>query len=96
MRKFTVSLAAVAMFVASPVLAMGELPPGVRPPPRGGVHSVPEIDASAGLLALGAVALLLLLVWERRRHVAKKTSARAEQAVAQEKPRAERSARHLG
>ncbi len=41
-------------------------PPSTRP-----THAVPEIDASAGLLALGAVALLLLLVWERRRRVSR-------------------------
>ncbi|KPQ05770.1 MAG: CoA-transferase family III [Rhodobacteraceae bacterium HLUCCA12] len=29
--------------------------------------SVPEIDASAGLLALAAVAAAMLFVWERRR-----------------------------
>ena len=42
----------------------------VQPTPVGSPqqpHSVPEIDASSGLLAMGAVACLLLLVWERRR-----------------------------
>lgn len=29
--------------------------------------SVPEIDASAGLLTIAAVAAVLLIVWERRR-----------------------------
>lgn len=32
--------------------------------------SVPEIDASAGLLAVAAVATVLLFVWERRRRSA--------------------------
>ncbi|GGW32005.1 hypothetical protein GCM10011452_20730 [Gemmobacter lanyuensis] len=32
-----------------------------------GSASVPEIDASAGLLAVAAVAAAMLLVWERRR-----------------------------
>ena len=31
------------------------------------VRSVPEIDASTGLLALAAMAAAVLLVWERRR-----------------------------
>lgn len=34
---------------------------------RGGVHSVPEIDASAGLLAIAAVMVILAFVWERNR-----------------------------
>ena len=37
-------------------------PPVVRKPTQ-----VPEIDASAGLLALAAVATILLLSWERGR-----------------------------
>lgn len=32
--------------------------------------AVPEIDASAGLLAVAAVAIVLLFVWERRRRAA--------------------------
>ncbi len=32
--------------------------------------SVPEIDASAGLLAIAAVLAVMLLVWERRRRSA--------------------------
>ncbi len=72
MLKLVLPLTAMATFMSSPAFAMGELPPGSRPPR--GVHSVPEIDASAGLLALAAVATLLLFVWERRRHASKKTS----------------------
>lgn len=33
-------------------------------------HSVPEIDASAGLLAIAAVLAVLAFVWERRRRAA--------------------------
>lgn len=36
----------------------------------GGVHSVPEIDASAGLLAIAAVLAILAFVWERNRRAA--------------------------
>ncbi len=32
--------------------------------------AVPEIDASAGLLAVAALAIVLLFVWERRRRAA--------------------------
>lgn len=34
------------------------------------VHSVPEIDASAGLLAIAAVVVVLAFVWERNRRAA--------------------------
>lgn len=34
------------------------------------VQSVPEIDASAGLLAIAAVMVTLAFVWERRRRAA--------------------------
>jgi hypothetical protein len=37
---------------------------------RDTVHSVPEIDATAGLLAIAAVLVILLFVWERRRRAA--------------------------
>lgn len=37
---------------------------------RGGVHSVPEIDASAGLLALAAVVAIVVFAWERNRRAA--------------------------
>lgn len=33
-------------------------------------HSVPEIDASAGLLAVAAVLAILAFAWERRRRAA--------------------------
>jgi hypothetical protein len=50
--------------LASPAVAAPH-----RPKPPGHPHavSVPEIDASAGLLALAAVATVLLFAWERRR-----------------------------
>lgn len=38
---------------------------------RGGFSDVPEIDASAGLLALAAVVAAMLLVWELRRRRAR-------------------------
>jgi hypothetical protein len=42
-----------------------------RPRPVGEpVRSVPEIDASAGLLAVAAVLVVLAFVWERRRRAA--------------------------
>ncbi len=88
MLKFTLPLTAAALVLASPVFAMGQLPP--RPGgPRGAVHSVPEIDAAAGLLALAAVALLLLLVWERRRHRLKRMSAPLEPHEIATAPRSE-------
>ncbi len=34
---------------------------------RAGAHQVPEIDASAGLLALAGLATVLLFLWERSR-----------------------------
>lgn len=37
---------------------------------RRAVHSVPEIDASAGLLAIAAVMVILAFVWERNRRAA--------------------------
>lgn len=37
---------------------------------RSPVHSVPEIDASAGLLAVAAVVAILAFVWERKRRAA--------------------------
>ena len=51
---------------ATPLLAQGMFQR------RGGgrVHSVPEIDASAGLLAIAAVLAVLAFVWERRRRAA--------------------------
>lgn len=36
------------------------------------VASVPEIDASTGLLALAATAAALLFAWERHRRMSKK------------------------
>lgn len=40
--------------------------PGARPV-HASVQSVPEIDASAGLLALAAVLAIMAFAWERRR-----------------------------
>lgn len=40
-------------------------------PDRETVSQVPEIDASAGLLALAAVAAAMVLVWELRRRKAR-------------------------
>ena len=50
--------------LASPVMAA---PKGPKPPGHPHAVSVPEIDASAGLLALAAVATVMLFAWERRR-----------------------------
>lgn len=67
-----VTTAVVFGLTAAPTLAQGFS--GGRPPfadrpggRPGHVASVPEIDASTGLLALAAVAAALLFVWERRR-----------------------------
>lgn len=43
--------------------------PGSQPV-RSAVHSVPEIDASAGLLAIAAVLAITAFAWERRRRAA--------------------------
>lgn len=51
---------------AAPALAAWNLPIRRRSP----VHSVPEIDASAGLLAVAAVLVILAFVWERKRRTA--------------------------
>jgi len=40
--------------------------PGARPV-HAAVQSVPEIDASAGLLAIAAVLAIMAFAWERRR-----------------------------
>ena len=50
---------------AAPVLANSRPRQGRSP-----VHSVPEIDASAGLLAVAAVLAILAFVWERNRRAA--------------------------
>jgi hypothetical protein len=63
---FTVALATAA---ASPALAnawRSGPPGGPRPTPS----TVPEIDASTGLIAVAVVAALLALAWERRRRMA--------------------------
>lgn len=70
----------IALFVASPLFAHshtrdrcswwnpwacdGDTSGGGNPPPT---SSVPEIDASTGLLAAVVVIAVLALVWERRR-----------------------------
>ena len=55
------------MVAASPALAHHK--PGHEIPAhaRAAAHSVPEIDASAGFLALAAIATVMLYVWERSR-----------------------------
>lgn len=65
-------LFAGAMFAvsAAPAMAWGHWwsHPGRG---RGGqAHMVPEIDASAGLLAIAAVVAILAFVWERKRRAA--------------------------
>ena len=56
-----------AMFAVSAAPALAGHRPGRG---RGNVHSVPEIDASAGLLAIAAVLAILAFVWERNRRAA--------------------------
>jgi hypothetical protein len=64
MRITQLGVMTTAWGLASPALAAPS-----RPKPPGHPHavSVPEIDASAGLLALAAVATVMLFVCERRR-----------------------------
>jgi hypothetical protein len=69
---FTVfSGALLTMFVmVGPIFAQsqqGVNASGGRAGGRGQVASVPEIDASTGLLAMAAVIATLLFVWERNR-----------------------------
>jgi hypothetical protein len=55
------------------ILAISALPAlAQNRPPRfnGHRHSVPEIDASAGLLAIAAVLVIMAFVWERNRRAA--------------------------
>lgn len=63
--------AALYMILSVPALAHHReghvLPPQAQGNPGGNAVSVPEIDASAGLLAVAAVATALLFIWERRR-----------------------------
>ena len=59
-------LAAAVTFLATAVPAYAHHKPGhFGGRPR--ATAVPEIDASAGLLALAAVATVMLFAWERRR-----------------------------
>ena len=44
------------------VLFLASIPRAYAPP------VVPEIDASAGLSALGVIGPIAMLIWERRRH----------------------------
>ncbi len=73
--------AAVLAVSTSPVMAQSfstwfRFRPPVRPTappvvqPVQSVRSVPEIDASAGLLAIAAVLVILAFVWERQRRAA--------------------------
>ncbi len=64
MLKIKFALMMTGLFLASPAFAMGEIPPGTGP---GGVHRVPEIDASAGLLTVAGVAAFLVYLWEAKR-----------------------------
>ena len=63
--------AALYMVLSVPALADHRAGHGLPPQGQGNPHdnavSVPEIDASSGLLAMAAVATVLLFVWERRR-----------------------------
>ncbi|AZL58808.1 VPEID-CTERM sorting domain-containing protein [Tabrizicola piscis] len=53
------------------LLAVTALPAlAQRPRFNGNRHSVPEIDASAGLLAIAAVLAIMAFVWERNRRAA--------------------------
>jgi hypothetical protein len=54
------------------LLAVTALPALAQRPPRfnSNRHSVPEIDASAGLLAIAAVLAIMAFVWERNRRAA--------------------------
>ena len=64
MRIGQLGVMAAAWGLASPALAAPRMP---KPPGHPHAVSVPEIDASTGLLALAAVATVMLFVWERRR-----------------------------
>jgi hypothetical protein len=55
------------------MLAASVLPALAYRPRVGGrhqAHQVPEIDASAGLLAVAAVLAIMVFVWERNRRTA--------------------------
>lgn len=66
-----VTTAATMIPVAAHATLISILTGGQRPRPRPPVASVPEIDASMGLLALAAVAAALAFVWERNRRMAR-------------------------
>ncbi|MCU0904944.1 MAG: VPEID-CTERM sorting domain-containing protein [Tabrizicola sp.] len=57
------------MFAISAAPALAWARPG-RGVGRKKLHAVPEIDASAGLLAIAAVLVILAFVWERNRRMA--------------------------
>ncbi len=65
-------IGSVYIGAASPLLAEVYRRPGIGhgKPKMKAVHSVPEIDASAGLLALAAVLAIMAFAWERRRRSA--------------------------
>ncbi len=73
MLKYGLASALTYLITLAPAYAapQGGRPPGGGLPPWAPAHgrpvAVPEIDASAGLLAIATVATVILFVWERRR-----------------------------
>ena len=65
------SVAAVTAYAMSTMTVLGMSSPSTRPdegaPSGGSVASVPEIDASTGILAIAAVLAVVAFVWERNR-----------------------------
>lgn len=55
---------------AGSVLAMSSAPLFAQVVWRRRPHSVPEIDASAGILTIAAVVAVMAFVWERKRRQA--------------------------
>lgn len=70
---FKTSLATVAAYAMSTMTVLAMSSPSSRPdaggstPGGGSVASVPEIDASTGILAIAAVLAVVAFVWERNR-----------------------------
>lgn len=62
----SVLLVSSAPLLAQVAYGLNRPRPGARPV-RSAVYSVPEIDASAGLLAIAAVLAIMAFAWERRR-----------------------------
>lgn len=67
------SVAAVTAYAMSTMTVLAMSSPSSRPdaggnaPGGGSVASVPEIDASTGILAIAAVLAVVAFVWERNR-----------------------------